>query len=341
MKHIILKAFAASVLLFGSQPAMAANVDGPTVFWKLSTWGKSRAFTRGAEHLAQRLDEETGGKFQLKIFYGEQLAKNKENLDGLKSNSFEAAMICNFYHPGKNPALMVLTMPFLPMGDFETAVRVRHGIYEHPILEEEMANWNAMFYSSSHLPQYEFMGRGDAPIDLEGWKGLRVRAGGGLGQAMEKLGAVRQSMPATEVYTAIQRGTADAVSFPYTYAHAAYKIDEVADWYTANLAPGTVDCPIMFNKTSYEALPSQYQDLLTTIRGELTDVYKKAYADADAKNLPRFEEKLQTITYDDAVLESFRKAAGEPVWNEWVEQNKDNFDAQAVLDRVFEIANEK
>ena len=89
-----------------------AKVDGPSVFWKFSLWGKRRAFTEGAETLSKRLAEETNGKFQLKIFYGGQLSKSKENLDGLKANSFEMAAFCNFYHPGKNAGLMVLTMPF-------------------------------------------------------------------------------------------------------------------------------------------------------------------------------------------------------------------------------------
>jgi hypothetical protein len=30
--------------------------------------------------------------------------------------------------------------------------------------------------------------------------------------------------------------------------------------------------------------------------------------------------------------------AGKPVWDKWVSANKDKFDAQGVLDMVFEIA---
>ena len=45
-----------------------AKVDGPSVFWKYSLWGKRRAFTEGAETLSKRLAEETNGKFKLKIF---------------------------------------------------------------------------------------------------------------------------------------------------------------------------------------------------------------------------------------------------------------------------------
>lgn len=340
MKLFAKAAIAAAALSMGlgASSALAAEVEGPAVFWKFSTWGKPRAFTKGVEYLSEQLAAKTDGKFQLKIFYGGQLSKSKETLDGLKANAFEAAHMCNFYHPGKNPALMVLTMPFLPMGDFDTAAKVRRGLYENPILADEIAKWNAMYYESSHLPQYEFLGRGDAPKTLDGWKGLRVRAGGGVGLAMEKLGAVRQSMPATEVYTAIQRGTADAVSFPYTYAHAAYKVHEVADWYTTNLAPGTSDCPLLFNKTAYEALPQQYKDLLMSLRDGVRDTYKAAYAAADEKNLPLFAKELEGVTYSDETRAEFQKVAGQPVWDEWVAANKDQFDAQAVLDSVFELA---
>ncbi len=343
MKFFAKAAIAAAALSMGmgATSAVAAEVEGPAVFWKFSTWGKPRAFTTGIEYLSEQLAAKTDGKFQLKIFYGGQLSKSKETLDGLKGNAFEAAHMCNFYHPGKNPALMVLTMPFLPMGDFETAARVRRGIYADPILADEIAKWNAVYYESSHLPQYEFLGRGPAPKTLDGWKGLRVRAGGGVGVAMEKLGAVRQSMPATEVYTALQRGTADAVSFPYTYAHAAYKVHEVADWYTTNLTPGTSDCPILFNKTAYEALPAQYQELLMSLRDGVKDTYKAAYAKADEKNLPLFAAAMEGIVYSDETLAEFRNSVGQPVWDAWVADNKDKFDAQAVLDRVLELGASK
>ncbi len=318
--------------------AMAQNVEGPNVFWKLSTWGNPRAFTAGVEWLSERLKEETGGNFNLRVFHGEQLSKATENLDGLKAGAFEAAMFCNFYHPGKNPALMVMTMPFLPIPDFDTAVKVRQGLYEHPILKDEMAAWDAMYYATSNLPQYEFMGTGEPPMKPEDFQGLRVRAGGGIADAMELLGAVRQSMPATEVYTAMQRGTIDAESLPYTYAHASYKIYEVADWFTSNMSPGTSDCPIVFSKTAYDKLPEQYQKLLMDLRPGMMEVYKKAYEEADAENLPMFRKELEEVKYTEDQLQAFREAAGKPVWDQWVEANKDKFDAQAVLDETLRLA---
>ena len=79
------------------------------------------------------------------------------------------------------------------------------------------------------LPQYEFMGKGKPPKTLEDWKGLRVRAPGAVGEAFVKLGASLSTVPAVELYTALERGTVDAASFPFTYAHAAYELNTVCD----------------------------------------------------------------------------------------------------------------
>jgi TRAP-type C4-dicarboxylate transport system substrate-binding protein len=175
---------------------------------------------------------------------------------------------------------------------------------------------------------------------MEDWKGLRVRAGGGIGEAMEVLGATRQTVPASETYTLMQRGGVDAVSFPYTYAHVSYKIPELADWYTSNMSPGTSECPMVFSKTAFEALPVQYQDLIMSLKDEVTQVMIDRYVEADAKNLPEFEKTMTKIVYDEATLAQFGEVAGKPVWDKWIADNKDKFDAQNVLDTMWTLIEE-
>ncbi|MEP2980936.1 MAG: C4-dicarboxylate ABC transporter substrate-binding protein [Lentilitoribacter sp.] len=338
--NLTVAAVAAFASFASTLPATAANVDGPKVFWKLSMWGNPRALSAGMEAMAEKIREETGGNFNIKIFYGAQLSKSTENLDGLKVNAFEGAAICNFYHPGKNPAWMVFSLPFLPLGDPQVDKYVRTKMMEHPAIVADMAQWNAVPYISGLLPQYEILGNGDAPTSLEAWEGKRVRAGGGLGTAMEKLGAVKTTLPAGETSTAMQRGALDAAAFPYTYAHVAFKINEESTWFTANLAPGTSECGWVFNKTAYDGLPDQYKKLLADNKELALDTQLAAYAAADEKNLPMFKEKLTEIVYTDDQLAKFKEVAGQPVWDEWVAANKEKFDAQDVLDSVFKFAEE-
>lgn len=331
---------AIAALLLTSTAASAQMVEGPDVNWSFSMWGNPRALSAGMEAIAEEVSEKTGGKFNIKIFYGGQLSGARENLDGLQLNAFEGAAICNFYHPGKNPAWMVFSLPFLPLGDPKVDQYVRSKLFEHPAIVADMERWNAMPYMSGLLPQYEILGKGDAPTSLDDWSGMRVRAGGGLGSAMEVLGATKTTLPAGETSTAFQRGAVDAAAFPYTYAHVSFGIAEEADWFTANLAPGTSECGWIFNKTAYEALPSQYQELLMSLRGKGMDVEQAAYAEQDKKNLPVFKETMQEIVYSDSDLAKFREVAGQPVWDAWIAANADKFDAQGLFDAVWNYAEE-
>lgn len=318
-----------------SLPAVAQTVEGPKVNWNISTWGNKRAFTAGIEKAAELVAERTNGNFQIKIHYGEALSKARENLDGLKLGAFQGAMMCAFYHPGKNPAWEVLSMPFLPLGDWDVSEKVRRKMLQHPLLLADMDNWNAMPYISGLLPQYEFMGKGKAPHKLADWKGLRVRAGGGIGLAMEMLGAQLTTVPATDVYTSVERGTVDAASFPYSYSHASYRLPEVSTWWTSNMSPGTTECWTSFNKDAYAALPDQYKQLLEDVKDEAYDAQVNAYVEIDKVNIPAFREKLEEVKYTDEQLAEFRRVAGQPVWDKWVADNQDKFDAKGLLDDLL------
>lgn len=333
VRTCIAAALVAAVALPGA--AAAQKVE-----WKFSTWGKQRAFTRGIEVLAERVAKASNGNFTIRIGYAETFSKDRENLDSLKLKAIDASHFCNFYHPGKNPAFMVFSLPFLPLGEWDVSVKARNQLFKHPALVADLDNWDAMAYASTLLPQYEFMGKGAPPAKLADWKGKRVRAGGGLGDAMEVLGAVKTTTTATEVYTAMERGTMDAASFPFTYAHASYRLHEVSDWYTANMSPGTAECPIVFSKSSWAKLPAQYQKLVTAAKAEVDREQVEAYVEIDKKNLPMFQQRLKPVTYTKAQLEEFQRVAGKPVWNKWIEENKGRFDGQELIDVILKVARE-
>ncbi len=318
----------------------AQMVDGPEVRWKLSLWGKRRAFTEGMEYLSQEVSKRTGGKFEIKLFYGEQLSKSKENLDGISIGAFEAATFCASYHPGKNAPLNVLDLPFLPLGDLEVMRKAHDAVYAHPASQKALAKWNAHLYMSNILPQYEYMGKGAPPASVADFKGKRLRALGGMGRAAKLIGATPSTMPASETYTALQRGTVDAIGFPYSYTFAAYKLDEVADWVTTNMKLGTVNCPTVFNTKAYEALPAQYKELLEDLKPGAYATVSAAYAEKDKANEKRWaaEGKIKMVQIPDAEMEEFRRIAGKPVWDAWVAENQDKFPAQELLDLVLTTA---
>jgi TRAP-type mannitol/chloroaromatic compound transport system substrate-binding protein len=230
---------------------------------------------------------------------------------------------------------MVYSLPFLPFGSLEQHAEAANAMMKHPILTADMAQWNAVPYFFVVLPAYEFMGKGKAPVALEDWKGLRVRAPGAVGDAFKLLGAHVSTVPAVELYTALERGTVDAASFPFTYAHAAYQLHTISSWYTANLAPGNAGCAAVMSKTAYDKLPPQYQKLLMEAQPEANKAMIAAYREADKVNLPMFQQKLKEIRYSDADLKKFEQIGGKPIWDKWVADNQAKFDAKGVLDALL------
>src|SRR5262249_27848391 len=218
----------------------------------------------------------------------------------------------------KLPVYSALDLPFLPIPNTDVQEKVHLAFHEHPLVVKELAGWKAMPYLSALLPSNEFVGRGKVPKTVDDFKGMRVRALAGIGDAMRKLGAVPTSVDATEVYTSLERGTVDAAAFPATYAHQSYRTYEVGKWYTENMMLGSVGCPTLIHVDRWAELPQQYKDLFEEARPIAQAAAKKAYGEADEKNIPLFKKKLQFIKFTPDELASFRKAGAEPVWEEWV-----------------------
>ncbi len=327
-----------STALPGMGVANAQMVDGPKIKWRMSLWGKRRAFTEAPEYVSAQVAKRTEGKFTLQLYYGQQLSKSKENLDGISVGAFESASFCAAYHPKKNAPLNVLDLPFLPLKDFDTMRRVHDAVYAHPASQAALGKWNAVIYMSMLLPQYEYMGRGKAPRTVADFKGMRLRALGGMGRAAEAIGAVPTTVPAPEVYNAISRGTVDAVGFPFTYTFRAYKVDEVAEWYTTNMKLGTVNCPIVFNKAAWAKLPEQYKQLLLELKDGAYKALETAYAEKDKVNLAEWPKKMTPIVIPENEMARFRDVAGKPLWDKWVTENKGELPAQELLDLVLKTA---
>ncbi len=326
---------AVTALLAGTSGVSAQVVEGPKIEWKHSLWGKRRANTEGIEKVNEILKARTNGNFSIKIGYGEVFSKGQENLDAIKIGAIDSADICNFYHPGKTPAWMVFSLPFLPFTDLRVTRDVADAVQMHPALVKDLEQWGAQPHYIVVLPQSEFMGKGKPPKTLEDWKGLRLRAGGGLGDAMRLLGAVPSTVPATDVYTALERGTIDGAAFPHTYAHMAYQVHTVASWFTNNMNPSISGCAVVTSKASYAKLPPQYQKLLAEAKPAAYEAMLAAYKKADDANLPVFRKRLTEVLYTEAQLKEFREKAGKPVWDKWVADNASKFDAKGVLDMTL------
>lgn len=291
------------------------------VEWNVSLWGKRRAFTEHVEKLAELVSTKTNGEFTLNISYG-GLSKNKENLDGISIGAFEMAQFCAGYHRDKNPSITVLELPFLGVSSLEEERKISQAVYAHPAVVADLARWNATALMPSPLPQYNIVGVGDAPRTLADYKGLTVRATGGIGKAMAAVEAVPTSMSATEVRQSLDSGVVKAVAFA-PHAHMSFGTVESGKWWTTNLNPGTVNCPVVANTDALTALSDEHRAALLGSIEESLDHYISAY---NGKTMdawgPKLEEKgIESITYSDSELAAFKEAVAGPAAASWIADN--------------------
>ena len=302
--------------------------------WNVSVWGKRRAFTEHVEKLAELVSTKTNGEFTMNVSYG-GLSKNRENLDGISIGAFEMAQFCAGYHRDKNRAITVLELPFLGVETLEQEVAVSHAVYDHPAVKKEMEQWNARIIMTSPMPQYNLVGTGEPRDELADFEGMRVRATGGLGAAFKAVGGTPTSVTATEAYQAMESGVVDTVAFAQ-HAHLSFGTINQADWWTANLNPGTVNCPVVVNIDAYEGLSDAHKAAFDSSIDEAIEHYLANYGELLAKwDQILAEKNVQKVMITDSVIEEFKAAAAVPARDAWIaDMTAQGLPAQELYDLV-------
>jgi TRAP-type C4-dicarboxylate transport system substrate-binding protein len=285
--------------------------------WNVSLWGKRRAFTEHVEKLAELVSAKTNGEFTMNISYG-GLSKNRENLDGISIGAFEMAQFCAGYHRDKNPTITVLELPFMDVANLQEEVAVSNAVYAHPATQKDLARWNAKLLMTSPMPQYNIVGTGEPRDTLAKMEGMRVRATGGIGNAFKAVGATPTSVTSSEAYNAMESGVVDTVAFAQ-HAHLSFRTIDQATWWTANLNPGTVNCPVVVNIDSYEGLSDAHREALDSSIDEAIDHYLANYGAL----LERWEgilaeKNVAKVELAQSELDAFRAVGGEPIQQQWI-----------------------
>jgi len=101
-----------------------------------------------------------------------------------------------------------------------------------------------------------------------------------------------------------------------------------------------VNCPLVVNIDAYNSLSDKNKKILTDAIDAGYAALDKAYSASIDKYTPQADKQgIKKITYSEADLNAFRKAAAQPVWDQWIkEANAVGLPAQELLDLVLKTA---
>lgn len=292
---------------------------------------------------ADEIENRTGGKVKLEIFWGGSLVAWGDIPAAVASGAVDIGHVPSTYDPARTRLWMTLDMPF-NIRDLWCAVNAgRRVTEENENLAAELEKNNMVPLVGYNSGYQQYIAKEPIPT-LKDLEGRRMRSYGGARVNLhEELGITPVFMPFGDIYEAIDRGVIDGSSDVAIYLGNVFKLQEVANHFLVTGSGAAVAAPFaVMNKGVWDGLP----DNLKTVIKEVSDEHDQRFAQAliavEKELLQQYEDDPNITVYrlsdeDQAAM----AAAAEKVQKEWIaEAEAEGLAAQDVWDHFQRLQGE-
>lgn len=297
-----------------AQAPVAAS-SGRKFRWRLATtWPPNfPVLGEGVALLAKRVAEMSGGRFEISVYGGGELAPPLEVFDAVSNGAIELAHSSAYYWAGKTPASQFFAAVPFGMNAQQMVSWITRG--------GGQALWEETYAPFGVLP----MLAGTTGVQTGGWfnreinsiedlRGLKMRIPGLGGKVLAKAGGTAVSVAGGEIYTNLERGVIDATEWIGPCHDYAMGFHEVAKYYyyPGWHEPGTL-LELLVSRKAYDALGP---DLQAILRAAATEAHVWIWAEAEHQNnhyLQKIiqEGRVQIKAFPREVLDVLRRHARE------------------------------
>jgi len=294
-------------------PAAAAPAPAKEkIVWKLAqTWGTGfPIFGDAVIKMADMVKEMSDGEMEIRIDSANKHKAAFGILDMVNAGQYEMGHSASYYWKGKDPSTMFFTtMPFGMIapeqyawfyygGGMELMKKVydKHGVYSFPggNTGNQMGGWFRKEINT-----------------LDDLKGLKMRIPGFAGEVLSKLGVVVTNIAPGELYTALDRGTIDALEWVGPSLDLNMGFQKIAPYYYTGWHEPATELQFLVNKEKFDALPKHLQAILTTaMEFAAYDMYARSYHES-AVNWATIEKdypEVQIRTFSPEIISAMKKA---------------------------------
>lgn len=290
----------------------------------------------GTKYFMDKVVELTDGKVEFEYYPAEQIGKANSYLDLTLSNTIQIGYTS--YAADRLPLSEIATLP----GAYDSSEEGSNVIWklmkDYLMDEEYLPNGVRPLYAVA-LPQYQLATVKKPVTKIEDIKGMKTRVTGTMELGFDELGSSPVFMPATEAYTAMERGTVDGVTFPFT-SFTPYQIEEIANYSTKGANLGSFTVIYSINEKIYQDLPEDVKDALAEA-GDETVKHLSVYL--DDKNEELAEEFSSKMEIYELTEEESAEWDGKlkPVWDRWAKNlEKRGINANEAIEKYQQIRKE-
>jgi TRAP-type mannitol/chloroaromatic compound transport system substrate-binding protein len=263
--------------------AVAQTPSLPSIRWRCaSSFPKSLdTIYGGAEVIAKRVEQLTGGKFQIRVFAAGEIVPAFGVVDALQQGTIECSHTASYYFVGKNKTFAFdTTLPF-GMNQREQNAWIYYG-GGLELVREFFKEFGIISFPAGNTGA-QMGGWWRKPVNkLADLKGVKMRIAGLGGEVMARLGAVPQQIAGGDIYPALERGAIDSAEWVGPYDDEKLGFYKIAPNY---YFPGWWESNSMYsfyvNLKEWEKLPKEYQAAIEVASYECHVVMQAEY---DAKN---------------------------------------------------------
>jgi TRAP-type mannitol/chloroaromatic compound transport system substrate-binding protein len=308
--------------------AVGAIVDAPHVVaqpriqWRMSTaWTSALDVYQGAaQRFAKVVEEMSGGRFRIEVFPGGQIMGPFDCFEAASQGKIEAFHAAGIFWDARDVACQWFTTIPFGMNCEGMAAWFHQG--------DGLKLWEETYASFNLMPR---PGNQSGP-EMGGWfrkkittitdfKGLKMRIPGLGGKVVARAGATVVTLPASEIFPALERGVIDTSEYIAPHDDMILGLHKTARYYyyPGWHQPGTTT-EFTFNKKAYEALPVDFRRMLDHAAAAvqvygITDFHTKN-AIALERLRADFKGKVEILQYPASMLRELKKFAGEVVKEE-------------------------
>jgi len=296
-------------------PAPAPEPEKETIVWRLAqTWGTGfPIFGDAVIKMADLVKEMSDGEMEIRIDSANKHKAAFGILDMVNAGQYEMGHSASYYWKGKDPSTMTFTtMPFGMIapeqyawfyygGGMELMKKVydKHGVYSFPggNTGNQMGGWFRKEINT-----------------LDDFKGLKMRIPGFAGEVLSKLGVVVTNIAPGELYTALDRGTIDALEWVGPSLDLNMGFQKIAPYYYTGWHEPATELQFLVNKDKFDGLPPHLQKILTiAMQYAAYDMYARSYHES-AVNWASIEQEYPEVkirTFSPEIISAMKQANDE------------------------------
>ncbi|MEE8394235.1 MAG: TRAP transporter substrate-binding protein [Rhodospirillales bacterium] len=305
--------FAGAAVASVSAPAIA---QGKRELKMVTTWPKNfPGLGTGAQRLADRITNMSGGSITVKLFAAGELVPPFESFDAVSSGTADMYHGVEYYWQGKSKAFnFFATVPF-GLTATEMDAWVYHGGGQR-LWDEVSAGFNIKPFLAGNTG-VRMGGWFNKEINsLEDYKGVKIRMPGLGGEVLRRIGAAALNLPGGEIFPALQSGAIDATEWVGPWNDLAFGFYKVAKYYywPGFHQPGTaLSCGV--NLKLWESLSPEQKAIITSATAAENNY---VLAEFNAQNGAALDvlinkHKVKLRKFSNPVLQAIGKVSGEVV----------------------------